>query len=70
LHVVAQPLGVTALAHLAAHPRQEFVLVDRAEQKIVHADFQPAHHARIVVGLGDHQDRNIPRALERAQLAA
>ena len=52
LDVVAQPLGVALLADLGAHARQQFVLVDRPHQIVVDADLEPAHQARVVVGLG------------------
>ena len=70
LHVVAQPLGVALLADLGAHARQQLVLVDRPHQIVVDADLQPAHQPRVVLGLGDRQDRHVAGALERAHLAA
>ena len=68
--VVAQPLGVALLLDLRAHARQHFVLVDRADQVIVDADFQAAHQPLVVVGFGHRQDRHVAGALERADLAA
>ena len=70
LHVVAQPLGVALLLDLRPHARQHLVLVDRAHQIVVDADFQPAHQPRVVVGFGNRKDRHIAGALERADLAA
>ncbi len=70
LHVVAQMVGVAPLADLGARPRQQFVLVDRAQQIVVDADFEPAQQPRIVVGIGDGEDRQLAGALQRARLAA
>ena len=70
LHIVAQPLGIALLLDLRAHARQHLVPVDRADQIVVDADFQPAHQPRVVVGFGDRQDRHVAGALERAHLAA
>jgi hypothetical protein len=55
---------------LGAHPRQELVLVDRAQQIIVDADLEPARHAYGVVRFGHGEDRQVARAVKRAQLAA
>ena len=52
LHVVAQLVGVAPLADLGARARQQFVLVDRAQQIVVDADLEPAQQPRIVVGVG------------------
>ena len=62
--------GVALAADLGAHARQQLVLVDRAHQIVVHADLEPAQQPRIVLGLGDHQDRHAAGAVERAHLAA
>ena len=70
LHVVAQMIGVAALADLGAGARQQLVLVDRPQQIVVDADLEPAQQPRIVVGVGDREDRHLPRALQRARLAA
>ena len=70
LHVVAQMIGVAALPDLGARPRQQFVLVDGTQQIVVDADLEPAQQPRIVVGVRDRQDRHLPRALQRARLAA
>ena len=40
------------------------------QQIIVDADLEPAQQPRIVVGVGDREDRHLPRALQRARLAA
>ena len=40
LDVVAQPVGVALLAHLGAHARHQFVLVDGPRQIVVDADFE------------------------------
>ncbi len=63
-------VGVAPLADLGTRPRQQFVLVDRAQQVIVDADFQPAQQPRIVVGVGNSKDRHLAGALQRARLAA
>ncbi len=52
LHVVAQMIGIAPPADLGARPRQQFVLVDRAQQIVVDADLEPAQQPRIVVGIG------------------
>ena len=70
LHVVAQPLGISLLLDLRPHARQHLVLVDRPQQIVVHADFQPARQPRVVVGFGNRKNRHIAGALERADLAA
>ena len=70
LHVVAQMVGVAALANLGARARQQFVLVDRAQQVIVDADLEPAQQPRIVVGVRNGQNRHLPGPLQRPRLAA
>ena len=70
LHIVAQMIGVAPLADLGARARQQLVLVDRAQQIVVDADFEPAQQPRIVVGIGDRKDRQLAGALQRARLAA
>ncbi len=70
LHIVAQVIGVAPAADLGARARQEFVLVDRAQQIVVDADLEAAQQPRIVVGIRDRQDRHLAGALQRARLAA
>ncbi len=70
LHLFAQAVGVALLAQLRAHPRQQFVAVDRARQAVVDAEFERAQHALTILEVGDDQDGKVARALERADLAA
>ncbi len=70
LHIVAQMIGVAALADLGARARQQFVLVDRAQQVIVDADFEAAQQPRVVVGVGNGEDRHLPGPFQRPRLAA
>ena len=63
-------VGIAALADLGARARQQLVLVDRAQQIVVDADLEPAQQPRVVVGIGDGQDRHVAGALQRARLAA
>ena len=70
LHIVAQMIGVAALADLGAGARQQFVAVDRTGEIVVDADLEAAQQPRIVVGIGDGEDRQLPRAFQRARLAA
>ena len=70
LHVVAQMLGVAPPADQCARTRQQFVLVDRAQQVIVDADLEPAQQPRVVLGIGDRQQRHLPGTLQRTRLAA
>ncbi len=70
LHVVAQLLGIALLLDLGAHPREQLVLVDRPDQIVVDADLEAAHQPRIVLGIGDREQRQVAGALERAQVAA
>jgi len=69
LHVVAQMVGVAPLANLGAGASQQFVLVDRAQQIIIDADFETAEQPRVVFGIGDGEDRHVPvRSSDRAWL--
>ena len=70
LHIIAQLLGVAPAADLGAHPRQQFVLVDRAHQIVVDADLEATQQPRIAIGLGDRHDRHMPGAIQRARLTA
>ena len=70
LNVVAQPLGIASLFDLGPHARQQLIPVNRAQQKVIDTDLQPAREPRSVVGLGNRKDRNSSGPFERADLAA
>ena len=63
-------IGITAAANLRADTGEQLVFIDRSQQVIGDADLQTTKQSRIAVGIGDGKDRNVPRALQRADLAA
>ena len=70
LDILAQAVGVAFAAHQRAHAREEFVAVDRAQQKIIHPEFEAAQHPCAIFRLGDGEDRDLTRRLDGADLAA
>src|SRR6202521_2960885 len=69
LHVVAQTLGIALAADLRAHPRPELVLVGAAQEIVVGAEIKAAQQPCLLFRVGDEQNGQMPRALERAHLA-
>ena len=55
---------------MGPHARQQLIPVNRAQQKVIDTDLQPAREPRSVVGLGNRKDRNSSGPLERTDLAA
>ncbi len=70
LDIVAQPVGITLLAQLGAHPRHQFVLVHRTGQIVVDAHFQRLGQLAAVAVADHHQDRHMAAFGQRAQLRA
>ena len=65
-----QPVLIALLADLAAHARQQFVPVDRAQDIVVGAELQPLGDPLHFLLVGQQQDGGLPRALARAQVGA
>ena len=62
---------VVALAlDLRPQPRRQLLLVDRADQVIVDAQFEPADDAIVLALVGEQDDRNETRPIDRAKLRA
>ena len=62
-------IGIAALADLGAGARKQLVFVDGAREVVVDADLEPAQQPRVVVGVGNGEDRQLARTLnERAWL--
>ncbi len=70
LDVGAQGVGIALAADLRAHAGEHLVGVDRTGQIVVHAEIEAAQHPLAVFEIGERQDRGVPGAVERAQLAA
>ena len=70
LHVRAQLISIAAALDLGVGARQEFLLVDRADQVVVHAHVEGAQKTLVIVGVDDDQDWRLARALERFELRA
>ena len=66
--VLVQPVLQALAADLGAHPRQQFVAVDRSDEIVVGAEIEPLGQARQLAGIGDQQDRQLPRRLGGAPL--
>ena len=63
-----QPFLQALAADLGAHPRQQLVAVDRADQIIVGAEVEPLGQPRQLAVIGHQQDRQVAPALVGAQL--
>ena len=70
LHVVAQPIGEALAADLGAHPRQHLVPIDRPDEVVVHAKIETAKQTHVVVRVDDDEDRQLPGAVQRAEMRA
>ena len=66
--VLAQPVLQPLAADLGAHPRQQLVAVDRADQIVVGAEIEPLGQPRQLAVVGEQQDRQLARCLVRAPL--
>ena len=66
----AQIVGVALALDLGAHARQQLVGIDRADDIVVDAHIEAPEQLGVVAGLDDDHDRQMPRAVERANLRA
>ena len=64
----AQMIGVALALHLRAHAREQLVGVHRADDIVVDPHVETPQQTRVVAWLDDHHDRQMPRAIERADL--
>jgi hypothetical protein len=66
----AQMIGVALALYLRAHARQQLVRVDRAHDIVVDPHIETTQQAGVVARLDDDHDRQMPGAIERANLGA
>ena len=67
---VAQVVGVALALDLRAHAGQQLVLIDRAHDVVVDAHVETAEKPRLVAGLDQHDDGQMPRTVGRSRLRA
>ena len=70
LHDVAQAIGVALAPQLNAHPRHQLVPIDGTGDIVVHADIERAQDPGAIVRVGQQEDRQFARSLQRPELAA
>ena len=70
LEAVAQEVGVALALDLGLDAREQLVALDRPDDVVVDAHVEAAQQARLVAGLDQNDDRQMPRAIERAHLRA
>jgi hypothetical protein len=66
----AQVIGIALAFELSADASQQLIGVDRADDIIVDAHIEPSEQPRVVAGLDDAHDRQVPRAVKRPNLRA
>ena len=68
LHVVTQPVGITLLAQLRAHARNQFVLVHRAREIVVNTHLQRLCQLAAVAVADNDENRNVAPLRQRPKL--
>ena len=66
----AQLVGIAIAADLRRYPGQQFLLVDRPDEVVVHPHVEGPEQPLVVVRIDDDEDRRLPGLLHRLQLRA